>query len=350
MTPTVVGERLFAGSCSGSFFAFDRKRGGVLWLYDTSTDGPPANFHGEPLITDELIVVGSDVDWVLFPESGTERVEYVYAFEQSSGKVRWKHGATAGVISEIVRRGETVYGVTKDGELLALALADGRLRFRIRTGDGSADASIRYSALVHNDRVIFTGAGNSVVAVNADDGEQVWIRSLETKINTTLVHSAGSLFVGTLGRAIYRLDESTGEVTARYETDGFPYGTPVVLDKSLLALVGGKSFVRLGTDPPRVIWEQTTSTEWTSFRPVKLGDRVLVGDEEGELLALDAESGSVSGRWLFAGGIRGFSIVDGVLYVSALGGKLYAYSTCDGAGRSICLRSADDSHGKGGQF
>ncbi len=345
-----MGDRLFAGSCSGSFFAFDRKRGGVLWLYDTSTDGPPVNFHGEPLITDELVVVGSDVDWVRFAGSDTERVEYVYAFEQSSGKVRWKHGATAGVISEIVRRGETVYGVTKDGELLALALADGRLRFSIRPGEGSEDASIRYSALVHDDRVIFTGPGNSVVAVNADDGEQVWSRALDTKINTTLVHSGGSLFVGTLGHAIYRLDESTGEVTAHYETDGFPYGTPVVLEDSLIALVGGKSFVRIGTDPHRVIWKQTTSTEWTSFRPVKLGDRVLVGDEDGELLAIDAESGTVSGRWFFAGGIRGFSVVDGVLYVGTLDGKLYASPTCDGAARSICLRSADDSRGKGGQF
>ena len=39
--------------------------------------------------------------------------------------------------------------------LLALALGDGRCRFSSRPGEGSEDASIRYSALVHDARVVW---------------------------------------------------------------------------------------------------------------------------------------------------------------------------------------------------
>ena len=35
----------------------------------------------------------------------------------------------------------------------------------------------------------------------------------------------------------------------------------------------------------------------------------------------------------FASGIRAFSVVDGVLYVGTLGGKLYAYPTYDSVGK-----------------
>ena len=41
-----MDDLLFAGSCSGVFFAFDKASGEVRWAYDTSQDGQPANFHG----------------------------------------------------------------------------------------------------------------------------------------------------------------------------------------------------------------------------------------------------------------------------------------------------------------
>ncbi len=50
-----MGDSLFVGSCSGVFFAFDKANGDVRWAYDTTTDGPRANFHGDPVVTDTLI-------------------------------------------------------------------------------------------------------------------------------------------------------------------------------------------------------------------------------------------------------------------------------------------------------
>ncbi len=34
--PTVVGDTLYVGSCSGAFYALDRHHGTELWSYDTT--------------------------------------------------------------------------------------------------------------------------------------------------------------------------------------------------------------------------------------------------------------------------------------------------------------------------
>ena len=98
-TPTVVGERLYVGSCAGRFYCLDRKSGAEIWSYDITADGAQRSFHGDPLVAGELILVGTDGDGI----------GHVYAFEQSTGKVRWKHPVThttergAGLPTDLVR-------------------------------------------------------------------------------------------------------------------------------------------------------------------------------------------------------------------------------------------------------
>ena len=75
ITPAVAGERVYFGSCPGSYFAVDRASGEVRWSYDTSQDGTTAQFHGDALITDELVVVGSDA----------QPMGQLYAFDRASG-------------------------------------------------------------------------------------------------------------------------------------------------------------------------------------------------------------------------------------------------------------------------
>ena len=53
--------------------ALDKKTGQVKWDYDIRKDGEQSQFHGDPLITDQLVVIGTD---------GT--IGYVYAFERAT--------------------------------------------------------------------------------------------------------------------------------------------------------------------------------------------------------------------------------------------------------------------------
>ncbi|MFL6289267.1 MAG: PQQ-binding-like beta-propeller repeat protein, partial [Thermoanaerobaculia bacterium] len=120
MTPAVAEDHLYIGSCSGKFFALNRATGQVAWTYDTAADGPAAQFHGDALVTDRLVVVGADS----LPQG------YLYALERSSGTVRWKHAFPGGVGAQILRRGDTAFAVSASGEVVAVDLESGRIVWR----------------------------------------------------------------------------------------------------------------------------------------------------------------------------------------------------------------------------
>jgi outer membrane protein assembly factor BamB len=93
----------------------DKKSGEVRWSYDIGKDGEQRQFHGDPLVTDKLLVIGTD------GKSG-----HVYAFEPATGTVRWKYLVSdRGVASDIVRFGQNVYFVTLGNELVCLGLETG---------------------------------------------------------------------------------------------------------------------------------------------------------------------------------------------------------------------------------
>ena len=73
-----MGDLLYQGSCTGVFYALDRRTGEVRWAHDTAPDGEPASFHGDPLVSGDLILTGADA-----PNLG-----HLYAFELETGAVR----------------------------------------------------------------------------------------------------------------------------------------------------------------------------------------------------------------------------------------------------------------------
>ena len=111
-----MGDRLFIGSCSGSFFALDRNDGGFLWSHDTSLDGESANFHGSPVIAAGRIVVGSD--------SGLDG--FLYGFDLETGEVRWQQSTDGGFPSNVVQLDSRAFAVSMSGELRCVEIDDGQ--------------------------------------------------------------------------------------------------------------------------------------------------------------------------------------------------------------------------------
>jgi outer membrane protein assembly factor BamB len=122
-TPTVAGELLVAGSCNGRIRALDRKTGQMKWDYDIRKDGEQSQFHGDPLVTDDLVVIGTD---------GT--IGHVYAFERATGAVQWKYKVeVTGVASDIVRLENQIYFVTIVNDLVCLDLQSGKQKWSFTT-------------------------------------------------------------------------------------------------------------------------------------------------------------------------------------------------------------------------
>jgi outer membrane protein assembly factor BamB len=314
-TPAVAGDLLFVASCNGRMRALDKKTGQVKWEYDITKDGDQREFHGDPLITDELVVIGTD-----------GKMGHVYAFEQSTGLVRWKYRVDeGGAASDIVRSGGDACAVTLGNELVCLDLKSGKSRWTFR-GSQSAEYCLTCSSpAAAADRVYFGGLDGFVYALNPQSGKLIWKQNLGAKVTTSAVIRGSDLYLGTAKHRLYRLDANSGEVRGEVETEAEPDGHLVLADNSLLAVLGGRVIANFDLDLKRMRWSAKASNYWTSARPYLWHDFVLAGNR-GELVALRVSDGVRQWSYQFPETVRGIGTSPEVLYVGTLHGPLFAYS------------------------
>ena len=294
----------------------------MRWVYDTTLDSDPANFHGDPLIDGDLIIVGSDVSR---GEFNPEAVGHVYAFDRATGAVHWRHEAQRGVGSDIVKQGKNLFGLTVEGTLLCLDSAGGKRRWSAGADASLDDSFHHFSPLLVGDRVLFTTPDGGIHAVDVSSGSSIWSRQLSDRANTPLVRLGDAVYVGTFDNKIQRIDPASGRTTAEMELDSFPYGIPVAVEDSLLVLLEGGTLARIHSDLRRVIWSRTISEEWSSHRPLILDAAAVVMGTEGELQALGIDNGQQLWSRQVEGTVRGLGASDDILYVGTLSGKLYAF-------------------------
>lgn len=310
-----MGDLLVVGSCNGRIRALDKKTGKVKWEYDITKDGDQRQFHGDPLITDELVIIGTDGN-----------TGHVYAFERSTGVVRWKYRVNErGVASDIVRLGDSIYAVTLGDELLSLDLKSGNTNWTFHGGYSGQDCLTCSSPAAANDRVYFGGLDGFAYALNAQSGKLIWKRDLGAKVTTSAAIQGTDLYLGTAKRHLYRLNADSGEVLGDTETQAAPNGRLLLVENSLLAFLGDEIFTSFDLDLKKVRWSSEASKQWTSARPYLWHDVVLAGNRR-ELVAFRASDGARQWSHQFPETIRGIGTSPDVLYVGTLTGPIFAYS------------------------
>ena len=310
-----MGDLLVVGSCNARIRALDKKTGKVKWEYDITKDGDQRQFHGDPLITDELVIIGTD--------GNTGRV---YAFERSTGVVRWKYRVNErGVASDIVRLGDSIYAVTLGDELLSLDLKSGNTNWTFHGGYSGQDCLTCSSPAAANDRVYFGGLDGFAYALNAQSGKLIWKRDLGAKVTTSAAIQGTDLYLGTAKRHLYRLNADSGDVLGDTETQAAPNGRLLLVENSLLAFLGDEIFTSFDLDLKKVRWSSEASKQWTSARPYLWHDVVLAGNRR-ELVAFRASDGARQWSHQFPETIRGIGTSPDVLYVGTLTGPIFAYS------------------------
>lgn len=226
-----MGDLLIVASCNGYVRALDKNTGAVRWTYDTRPDGAPLEFHGDPLIAEDLIILGSD-----FRQA--EGVAFVYAFEKATGKLRWKHRVPHGVMADIQRRGSNLYAVTLDDELICLDLATGDFKWKFASGFTNNKFTRNSTPAVAGNRVFFGGLNGTLYALAADAGTLLWQREFGARISTSVVVHGESVYVGTANRQLYRLNADTGTVGTELSVPATPHGPLLAAGDALLVFLG----------------------------------------------------------------------------------------------------------------
>ena len=312
-----MGDLVYGASCSGTLFAFDRFSGEVRWSYDTLQDGATAQFHGDPIVTDELLVIPSDAS----------PAGFVYAFELETGTVRWKTPvAPGGITSHLLRHGSTILGLTQNGTLYAFDLATGAERWSVEPDSESRGMTLNNHPALAGERVYFGAADGRVRAVSVISGEVLWATDLGARPNTQAVVHGRDLVVGTMDRKLHRLALADGSRTGELELPEVPVGTPALFEESMIQVLGSGQLVSVARDLGEIRWSYSSPSNWTSFQPLAEGEQVVAGTDDGDLFAFSVADGRIAWRDKVDGTVRGIGESEGTYYIGTLQGALYAYS------------------------
>ena len=82
-------EALYLGSCGCLWStglcgndARDTSTGDVLWEYDIRQDGALTSFHGNPLLSDDLIFIAADNTFMLFGDGQQVMLDVIAAMKE----------------------------------------------------------------------------------------------------------------------------------------------------------------------------------------------------------------------------------------------------------------------------
>jgi eukaryotic-like serine/threonine-protein kinase len=213
-------------------------------------------------------------------------------------KVLWTYDAGDVIDSSAAIADGVVYVAGGDGDLLALDLATGALRWTYSIENLIGESSPAVSA----DTVYFGDLGGVVHAVGAKDGKARWTFKTASEIKSSPVivpgssNGADAVLIGSYDGHLYSLDARTGKVRWKVLTNGQVHATPAVQDG--LAFVAGCDaiFRAIRVSDGRQAY-QIESGAYTASSPVLDGDRAYFGTFNNEVLALDLKRRAVVWRY-----------------------------------------------------
>lgn len=294
---TADGLVLFA-SDDGFLYALAEDSGAEVWRFRIADPGvgrrlpapyPPFEYdyaHSTPTANDGVVYVGS--------AAGT-----LHAVDLETGKERWQYPTEGKIRSTPVVAAGTVYFGSWDGHVYAVDAVDGDLVWRFDVG------GIVQGAPAVGAGTVFVGSRSAAVfALDARSGELVWkyIHEDGSWVESSPVYAEGVIYIGSSdGRALFALDAKAGEVLWRFGTGGWSWSAPRVTDRAVY--IGS-----LSAKPYPV-----------ELRP---GFFAVDRDRGAELWEFTPEpvEGFVSGG-VFSTPV----VVDGLVYVAGLDGRLYAF-------------------------
>jgi outer membrane protein assembly factor BamB len=248
----------------------------------------PQAISSSPLILDQQLIVGC-------------RNGNLYAVALADGKERWRLPVGTGVGSSPVAAGSMVVVGSYSGDVVAAEAETGRERWRTTTGGKIVSSPAFFP---RGELVIIGSHDCHVYGLAADDGTMRWKTLTGGIIWASPTLAKDRIVVGSHDGALYCLDAASGRIEWRAAT-GAPISSTAAIWRDRAAVVGsgdGKIHAFRLTDG-KPLWSQRAGSPVGGTLAVS-GDLVLAGTDGGELLALAGEDGAIRYRVRTRGAVK----------------------------------------------
>lgn len=321
VTPAVAGTgedgTVYAGSCAGAYYAWDLETGEERWRHDFLATVGHATFHGDPLLTPDVLVTGME---------SLDPVR-VYAFAPATGEVLWRReGVDALTRSDIVGVAGLAVGRNHGGELVALDLETGETRWRVSHAGGRYPPDVAESPAVVGGDVVFSAPDGALYRVRGATGELLWRTALECDVTTSVAAAGGDVYAGCRDGRVFRLRADDGGVVAAFRLPSPPEGRLAVTADAVIVPGGVRWIGAVDRALERTVWEYRPEppVRLSVVQPLVRNGAVLTGTGEGEIVALDLADGSVRWTARLEGSIRGLGSHGNRLLVGTIEGTIFA--------------------------
>lgn len=235
-----------------------------------------------------------------------------------------REGPDALTRSDIVGAGGLAIGRNDDGALVALDATSGSTAWRVPHRGARFRPDVAESPAIVEGEIVFSAPDGALYRVDPDSGAVRWRARIGCDASTSVVGGAETIWVGCRDGTLLRLASATGDVLGRVALDR-PLEGRLALAGEWLVVPGGPHWLgAVRRDLGGIAWERTDLSRLSVVQPLVHDGSLFTGGVDGELLALDPETGRT--RWWakLEGSIRGLGAAGETLLVGTIQGRVYA--------------------------
>lgn len=290
---------------TGSTTANPPKTPRVLWTYEA----------GEAVESSAAIVNG-----VVYVGVGSGEV---VALDLQTGKLRWKYkaGTAIGESSPAVAGG-AVYIGDLDGVLHAINAADGKPLWTLKTG-----GEIKSSPVVAEGKVLFGSYDGNLYAVDAAKGNIAWEFKTNAQVHATPAVANGLAFISGCDGILRAIHIATGKEAYQVEIGSYTGASPAIEGQYAYFGTFDNQIVAAGLQRRRIQWRYEHPARKFPFyatAAVRNG-RVFIGGRDKLMHALDAKTGKEIWSFTTKARIDSSAVItqDGRLFFGSNDGNFY---------------------------
>ncbi len=314
--PLVVGDIIYAANLEGRLIAFHRKEGYIFW--ETKL---PVSIDGALTYGRSKIYVG-------------DRAGTLHALNARDGSEAWTANVGAEWLSAPALLRDRLYAMASNDELVAINSDDGKILWRYsHRGDEKMTIRGTSSPTVSGGEVFVGFSDGSLMALNAETGQEIWTKKLRVRdrfydVDMPPLVDDTSVYAATFDGMLYRLDRKTGATKWSFPVGS--YGGFVLEDGRLYFSGLNGSLYALDASSGQVIWKVPFEAG-VAMTPTKVGNTLVVTTSADPFYVLDPKDGRLISVGRLGVGTLSAAVSGGDewFYCMSNYGNLYAFSVAD---------------------